>query len=59
MNKVNEVIDAVEEQDQRINRIWKFLRMRETAKNRDVKDQGPVADKTEDKKSEVNIIKSL
>ena len=29
MNKINEVIDEVEDQNQRINRLWKFLRMRE------------------------------
>ncbi len=50
MNKVNELIDAVDEQDQRINRLWKFLRMRETVRNKDVKDQAPAEDKTEDKK---------
>lgn len=29
MNKLNEVIDEMEDQNQRINRIWKFLRKRE------------------------------
>jgi hypothetical protein len=30
MTKINELVEEVEDQNQRINRIWKFLRMRET-----------------------------
>lgn len=36
LTKINDLIDEVEDQNQRINRLWKFLRKREekeTTKN--------------------------
>ncbi len=37
LNKLNEVIDELEDQNQRINRLWKFLRMREQKQQQEEK----------------------